>query len=102
MDTYFRITSYALVTMAFLALALTGELEAWSIALFVLAVGTSIYREVRLRNSSRAGVDVLLRGARRARARRWLWRTVIVLYIPFLFADAFIFSNRILALTHLT
>jgi hypothetical protein len=102
MDTYFRITSYTLVATAVLALALTGELEMWSIALFALAFVASITREVRLRQSSRAGVDVLLRGARRARARRWLWRLLIVLYIPFLFADAFMFSNRILALTHLT
>jgi hypothetical protein len=97
MDTYFRITSYALVTTAFLALALTGELDGISIALYSIAVMASFYRDLKRNKPSGEA-----RGTKRARWRLWLWRAAAVAYVPFLLADAMVISNRVLALTHMT
>ncbi len=93
MDTYFRTTSYALVITAFLALALTGELDWISIALYSAAVVASLYRDMRKNEA---------RGMKRSRWRTWLWRAAAFAYVPFLFVDAMVVSNRILALTHMT
>src|SRR5687767_13652590 len=88
MDSYFRTTSYAFIATAFLALALTGDLDAVSILLYTAALATSYIRDVR--------------GATRLRLREWMWRTLTILYIPFLFVDATVFSSRVDALAHLT
>jgi transglutaminase-like putative cysteine protease len=88
MDSYFRTTSYAFIATAFLALALTGDLDALSILLYAAALVFSYYRDVR--------------GATRLRLREWMWRTLAILYIPFLFIDATIFSSQVIALAHLT
>jgi transglutaminase-like putative cysteine protease len=93
MDTYFKTTSYALVITAFLALALTGELDWISIALYSAAVVASLYRDMRKNEA---------RGMKRSRWRTWLWRAAAFAYVPFLFVDAMVVSNRILALTHMT
>ncbi|MGA9767445.1 MAG: transglutaminaseTgpA domain-containing protein [Blastocatellia bacterium] len=93
MDTYFRTTSYALVITAFLALALTGELDWISIVLYSLAVVASFYSDLRKSEA---------RGVKRSRWRTWLWRAGAFAYVPFLFIDAMVVSNRILALTHMT
>ncbi|HST24062.1 MAG TPA: DUF3488 and transglutaminase-like domain-containing protein [Blastocatellia bacterium] len=93
MDTYFRTTSYALVITAFLALGLTGELDWISIVLYSAAVMASLYRDTRKNEA---------RGMKRSRWRMWLWRAAAFAYVPFLFVDAMVVSNRILALTHMT
>jgi protein-glutamine gamma-glutamyltransferase len=89
MEAYFRTTSYALVTTAFLAIALTGSLDGISIALYSIAVVVCFYRDVR--------------GAQRLRLREWMWRALSIAYVPFVFIDgAVISSNRVLALVHMT
>jgi transglutaminase-like putative cysteine protease len=88
MDTYFRTTSYALIAAAFVALALTGELDALSIALYSIAISVSFYRDAR--------------GVKRLRLREWMWRVLAFAYVPFIFVDAAMLSNRILALAHMT
>ncbi|HEY7911916.1 MAG TPA: DUF3488 and transglutaminase-like domain-containing protein [Blastocatellia bacterium] len=88
MESYFRTTSYAFIATAFLALALTGDLDALSILLYAAALVFSYYRDVR--------------GATRLRLREWMWRTLAILYIPFLFIDATVFSSQVIALAHLT
>ncbi len=89
MDTYFRTTSYALVATAFLALALTGEVDALSISLYSVALTICFYRDAR--------------GATRLRLREWMWRTLAVVYVPFIFVDAvFLSGSRVLALVHMT
>src|SRR5215208_4170599 len=93
MDTYFRTTSYALVITAFLALGLTGELDWISIVLYSAAVVASLYHDMRKNEA---------RGMKRSRWRMWLWRVAAFAYVPFLFVDAMVISNRILALTHMT
>lgn len=93
MDTYFRTTSYALVITAFLALALTGELDWVSIVLYSAAVVASFYHDMRKSEA---------RGVKRSRWRTWLLRAAAFAYVPFLFADAMVVSNKTLALTHMT
>jgi protein-glutamine gamma-glutamyltransferase len=88
MDTYFRTTSYALIASAFVALALTGELDALSIALYSVAISVCFYRDIR--------------GVKRLRLREWMWRVLAFAYVPFIFVDAAMLSNRILALAHMT
>src|SRR5438128_4614118 len=88
MDAYFRTTSYALVATAFLAIALTGELDGVSVALYSLAVVVCFYRDVR--------------GVNRLRPREWMWRAISIAYVPFVFVDAAFISNRLLALVHMT
>src|SRR6185503_12956345 len=88
MESYFRTTSYALVVTAFLAIALTGELDGVSIALYAVAVAVCYYRDAR--------------GAERFRLREWMWRALSVAYVPFIFVDAALISNRVLALVHMT
>ncbi|MFP5263798.1 MAG: DUF3488 and DUF4129 domain-containing transglutaminase family protein [Blastocatellia bacterium] len=88
MDTYFRATSYALIASAFVALALTGELDALSIALYSTAVSACFYRDAR--------------GVKWLRLREWMWRVLAFAYVPFIFVDAAMLSNRILALAHMT
>ncbi|MEK6285374.1 MAG: DUF3488 and transglutaminase-like domain-containing protein [Acidobacteriota bacterium] len=88
MESYFRTTSYALVITAFLAIALTGELDGLSIALYSIAVVVCLYRDIR--------------GATRLRLREWMWRALSVAYVPFVFIDGALLSNRILALVHMT
>lgn len=88
MESYFRTTSYALVTTAFLALALTGELEAVSIVLYSIALGVCFYRDAR--------------GTQRLRLREWVWRALSIGYVPFIFVDGALISNRVLALVHMT
>src|SRR5215813_9569661 len=88
MEAYFRVTSYALVATAFLAVALTGELDAVSIALYSFAVIICFYRDAR--------------GVKRLRLREWLWRAISIAYVPFVFVDAAFISNRLLALVHMT
>ncbi|MEK6324162.1 MAG: DUF3488 and transglutaminase-like domain-containing protein [Acidobacteriota bacterium] len=88
MEAYFRTTSYALVTTAFVALAMTGELDGVSIALYSLAVVVCFYRDARSSN--------------RLRLREWMWRTLSIAYVPFVFIDGALISDRILALVHMT
>jgi protein-glutamine gamma-glutamyltransferase len=88
METYFRLTSYGLITTAFVALALTGQLDAPSVALYSLAVIVALVRDTR---------DVT-----RLALREWMWRLLAVLYIPFIFLDSAFISNKIVALAHLT
>ncbi len=88
MEAYFRTTSYALVTTAFLAIALTGSLDGISIALYSIAVVVCFYRDVR--------------GAQRLRLREWMWRALSIAYVPFVFIDGAVISNRVLALVHMT
>src|SRR5215471_10480105 len=87
-DTYFVVTSYGLVAAGFAALALTGEVDTLSLSLYGLALAASIYIDVR--------------GFKRLRPQEWLWRTLTIAYIPFVFVDAAFISNRILALVHMT
>ncbi|HXI93645.1 MAG TPA: hypothetical protein VNO24_26980, partial [Blastocatellia bacterium] len=68
MEAYFRTTSYALVTTAFLAIALTGSLDGISIVLYSIAVVVCFYRDVR--------------GAQRLRLREWMWRALSIAYVP--------------------
>lgn len=88
MEAYFRTTSYALVSTAFLAIALTGGLDGISIGLYSIAVGVCFYRDAR--------------GLTRLRLREWMWRTLSIAYVPFVFVDAALISNRVLALVHMT
>ncbi|HEX8185247.1 MAG TPA: DUF3488 and transglutaminase-like domain-containing protein [Blastocatellia bacterium] len=88
MDTYFRTISYALIASAFVALVLTGELDALSIALYPVAIAICFYRDAR--------------GVKRLRLREWMWRVLAFAYVPFVFVDAAMLSNRILALVHMT
>lgn len=88
MESYFRTTSYALVVTAFIAMALTGELDGASIALYSIAVVLCFYRDAR--------------GAERLRLREWMWRALSIAYVPFVFIDAALISNRVLALVHMT
>ncbi|MFY9608588.1 MAG: DUF3488 and transglutaminase-like domain-containing protein [Blastocatellia bacterium] len=89
MDTYFRTTSYALVATAFLALALTGEVDAVSIALYSVGLIICFYRDARR--------------ATRLRLREWMWRTLAIAYVPFVFVDAvFLSGSRVVALVHMT
>lgn len=88
MESYFRTTSYALVTTAFLAIALTGSLDGVSIVLYSMAVVVCFYRDVR--------------GAKRLRLREWMWRALAIAYVPFVFIDGALISNRVLALVHMT
>src|SRR5947207_1827063 len=87
-DTYFRFTSYAFIASAFAAMALTGELYAIPIALYALALGTGFYADAK--------------NLTRFRLREWMWRLLTALYIPFMIVDATIFTNRIMALVHLS
>jgi transglutaminase-like putative cysteine protease len=88
LEAYFRTTSYALVTAAFVGLAMTGELDALSMALYSVALAVSFYADWR--------------GWTRLRPSERMWRLLSLAYIPFSFLDAWMFSNRILALAHLT
>ncbi|PYT07082.1 MAG: hypothetical protein DMF60_07850 [Acidobacteria bacterium] len=88
MEAYFRTTSYALIATAFLALALTGQLDGGSIALYSLAIVFCFYRDAR--------------GGNRLRLREWMWRTLSIAYVPFVFVDGAFISNRVLALVHMT
>jgi hypothetical protein len=97
METYFRITSYALVATAFLALALTGQLDAVSVVLYAGAVCVSFVRDRRAKIIDDQSVEVLPR----PRWRTWAWRGLAALYVPFLFFDAALLTNRVLALVHL-
>ena len=97
MESYFRFTSYGLVATAFLALALTGQLDAVSVVLYAAALGLSFHRDTR------AGPAVPGTGEAVAspRWRLWVWRGVAALYLPFLLIDAALLSNRVLVLVHL-
>ncbi|MEW6212091.1 MAG: DUF3488 and transglutaminase-like domain-containing protein [Acidobacteriota bacterium] len=88
LESYFRSISYALIGAAFAGLALTGELDALSVGLFLLAFAVSFYADSR--------------GWTRMRLSERMWRTLAIAYIPFSFVDAWVFSDRIIALTHLT
>jgi transglutaminase-like putative cysteine protease len=88
METYFRTTSYALVTTAFLAIALTRALDGVSIVLYSIALIACFYRDMR--------------DAKRLRLREWMWRALSIGYVPFIFVDAQLISNRVLALVHMT
>src|SRR4029450_13911421 len=88
MEAYFRTTSYALIATAFIALALTGQLDGVSIGLYALAIAICFYRDVR--------------GKSQFRLREWMWRTLSIAYVPFVFLDGAFISNRVLALVHMT
>jgi hypothetical protein len=88
MEAYFRTTSYALVATAFLAIALTGELDVISLGAYAIALLFCFYRDTR--------------GVKRLRLREWMWRALSVAYVPFVFLDAALISNRVLALVHMT
>src|SRR6266404_9993791 len=88
MEAYFRTTSYALIATAFLALALTGQLDGVSIALYSLAIVFCFYRDAR--------------GGNRLRLREWMWRALSIAYVPFVLIDGAVISNRVLALVHMT
>src|SRR5262245_3985672 len=87
-DSYFRLTSYALIGSAFAALALTGEVDGLSILLYPVAFVGAFVADAR--------------GMSRWRLREWMWRVLVALYIPFMISDALFLSNRILALVHLS
>ncbi|MEW6130653.1 MAG: DUF3488 and transglutaminase-like domain-containing protein [Acidobacteriota bacterium] len=87
-DTYFRITSYAFIGSAFMALALTGEVDAVSVLLYILAFFAAFYLDTK--------------GVRKWRPREWAWRLLTGLYIPFMLVDSVMITNRILALVHLS
>src|SRR5207253_9814065 len=36
------------------------------------------------------------------RLREWMWRALSIAYVPFVFVDAALISNRVLALVHMT
>ena len=88
MEAYFRTTSYALVATAFLAIAFTGELELISLGAYSIAIIICFYRDIR--------------GVKRLRLREWMWRALSIGYVPFVFVDAALLSNRVLALVHMT
>jgi hypothetical protein len=87
-DAHFRVTSYALVATAFAALALTGELYAVSIFLYVIALAVSFYRDAR--------------GAAGLQMKDWMWRALAVAYLPFFFFDALALTSKVSAIIHLT
>jgi transglutaminase-like putative cysteine protease len=89
-DSYFAITSYGLVGAAFVALAMTGEVDLASVVVYAAALAASMYIDAR--------------GYKRLRPQEWLWRTLTIGYIPFIFLDAAFISNgnRVLALAHMT
>ena len=87
-DSYFRIISYGFIASAFSALALTGELHAIPTILYSLAFAICFYADTK--------------GTTRFRLREWMWRLLTALYIPFMIVDATIFTNRIMALVHLS
>lgn len=87
-DTYFKVTSYAMIASAFLGLALTGELDALSVTLYALAFGVCVYVDARR--------------ITRWRLKEWMWRTLTALYIPFMLFDAVALSDKVLALVHLS
>src|SRR5215212_8379387 len=87
-DSYFRLISYGFIASAFSALALTGELYAIPAVLYTLALAVCFYADAR--------------GTTRFRLREWMWRLLTALYIPFMVIDATIFTNRIMALVHLS
>ncbi len=88
LETYFRVTSYALVATAFVALALTGELDPVSMLLYPLALAASFYADTK--------------GITRLRLKEWMWRVLALLYVPFAFLDAAALSSHVLALVHMT
>src|SRR5689334_20107258 len=88
MEAYFRTTSYALIATAFLAIASTGELDVISIAAYSIALVVCFYRDAR--------------GVKRLRLREWMWRALSIAYVPFVFLDGALISNRVLALVHMT
>src|SRR5262245_26273350 len=89
MDSYFNTTSYGLVATAVLAMGLTGEVDAISLVLYSIAWAVCYWRDRR--------------NSRRLRVREWLWRTLALLYVPFVLLDAAAVSgNRIKALVHMT
>ena len=87
-DAHFRVTSYALVATAFAALALTGELYAVSIFLYVIAFAVSFYRDAR--------------GAAGFQLKEWMWRALAIAYLPFFFFDALALTSKVSAIIHLT
>ncbi len=87
-DNYFRLISYGFIGSAFSALALTGELYAIPIVLYTVSFAICLYADTK--------------GAMRFRLREWMWRLLTALYIPFMIIDATIFTNRIMALVHLS
>jgi transposase len=97
METYFRITSYALVATAFLALAMTGQLDAVSVVLYAAAIGVSFVRDRHAKAVDEQSPET----SPRLRWRMWAWRGLVALYVPFLFFDAALLTNRVLALVHL-
>src|SRR5205085_1435004 len=50
---------------------------------------------------ARAGDDPAGEASPSARWRVWAWRVLVALYLPFLFFDATLLTNRVLALVHL-
>lgn len=87
-DGYFRFVSYGFVGTAFVALALTGEIDAVALILYSAALAGSFYADVKERT--------------RFRLREWMWRTMAVGYVPFFFIDsAFISKSRVVALVHM-
>jgi protein-glutamine gamma-glutamyltransferase len=87
-DNYFKLISYGFIASAFSALALTGELYAIPAVLYTMALVACFYADAR--------------GTTRFRLREWMWRLLTALYIPFMVIDATIFTNRIMALVHLS
>jgi transglutaminase-like putative cysteine protease len=87
-DNYFRLISYGFIASAFSGLALTGELYAIPTTLYGLAFTFCFYADTK--------------GATRFRLREWMWRLLTALYIPFMIVDATIFTNRVMALVHLS
>ena len=86
-DTYFRITSYALIATAFAALSLTGALDLISILLYTTALFLSF------RADSKQWT--------RLRLREWMWRLLALAYVPFVFIDG-VLTSRVIALVHMT
>jgi transglutaminase-like putative cysteine protease len=87
-DTYFRLTSYALIASAFLAMAMTGEVDALSVLLYSAAFLAAFYLDSKQ--------------VKKWRPREWAWRLLTAFYVPFMLVDSVYFSNRILALVHLS
>jgi transglutaminase-like putative cysteine protease len=97
MEYYFRITSYALVATAFLALALTGQLDVVSVVLYAAVIITSFVRDRRRQPVDEPDAEA----APGRRLRAWAWRGLVALYVLFMFFDAAVLTNRVLALVHL-
>ncbi|MGH9760884.1 MAG: hypothetical protein ACREAC_08575, partial [Blastocatellia bacterium] len=87
-ESYFKLSSYGLVSTAFAALALTGEIDAISLLLYLAALVTCM------------SVDA--RGSKKLRLREWMWRLLAIGYVPFVFVDAAFLSPKIVALVHMT